>query len=191
MALITQTIMKHFLLSGLMALACSLSCQAQNLTIEDVLKSAASDSTFAQTQIDHPRGYLLVSLSMPEASLNRLAVDAKDAGIPLVFRGVPKVKEEKDAKALPLLNPQSLMVFQPFIEQGVSVEINPELFKDHGLKEVPALILKPAKSQPNSEDALVIKGDVTLGFMLDEAIKREEQFMESARHFRQKLGARP
>jgi len=41
---------------------------------------------------------LFVSFSMPKASLERLARDAKDAGIVLTFAGVPKTGREDDEK---------------------------------------------------------------------------------------------
>lgn len=54
---------------------------ASNLTIDDVLQSAAQfaqkTATAKETQVS---AYMLVSLSMPEASLERLARDCRDGG---------------------------------------------------------------------------------------------------------------
>lgn len=67
---------------------------SETWTIEDVLEASSHLSEqirdqAASAQKPPPRAYAAVSLSMPQASLERLARDAKDAGIPLVFRGVP------------------------------------------------------------------------------------------------------
>lgn len=64
------------------------SVQSLPLTIDDILSNAQAIQTEMLNQ-NRIETLLLVSLSMPEASLKRLAVDAKDAGVPLVFRGVP------------------------------------------------------------------------------------------------------
>jgi hypothetical protein len=95
---------------------------------------------------------LFVSFSMPKASLERLARDAKDAGIVLTFAGVPKTdagdeekkkEENPPAKPLPLLNPESLAAFEPLIALGASVELHPEAFRTWGVAEVPALLVTP------------------------------------------------
>ena len=96
-------------------------------TIEDVLEVSSELSQQirdpeAAPQKPLPQAFVLVSFSMPQASLKRLARDAKDAGVPLVFRGVPDTKEPSDPK-LPLLNPQSLAAFQPLIDSGADVRI--------------------------------------------------------------------
>ena len=51
----------------------------------------------------HPSVFVAVSLSMPKASLLRLAHDAKDAQIPLVFRGV--ITDQKLPYNTPLSHP--------------------------------------------------------------------------------------
>ena len=107
-----------FLLAA--SLACPLvgSASSEPWTIEDVLEASSELSRQmrdpeAAPQKSLPQAFVLVSFSMPEVSLERLARDAKDAGIPLVFRGVPETKPSSDSK-LPLLNPQSLAAFSAF-----------------------------------------------------------------------------
>lgn len=148
---------------------------------------------------------LLVSFSMPMASLERLARDAKDAGIPLVFRGVPQKGKSsltafnpKNAPAgvQKLINPEALKAFEPLVALGSSVELNPELFSDHGITQVPALLLKTSASK-NTDDgcarpasALVIRGDATLGYLLDQVTDRKDPFGEAAKQYRELLGGR-
>lgn len=169
-------------------------------TIEDVLEASSELSRQMRdpevdTQKPLPQAFVLVSFSMPEASLERLARDAKDAGVPLVFRGAPETKPSSDSK-LPLLNPQSLAAFQPLIESGADVQLNPELFSEFNVRQVPALIIKeesPASSDGciKSAKAVIVPGDVTLGYALDRLIDRKDSIGDAARTLRAKLGNRP
>ena len=189
-----------FILSAL--ITCPLVCLAapEPWTIEDVLDASSKLSQQmrypeAAPQKSLPQAFVLVSFSMPEVSLERLARDAKDAGIPLVFRGVPETKPSSDSK-LPLLNPQSLAAFQPLIESGADVQLNPELFSEFNVRQVPALIIKeesPASSDGciKSAKAVIVPGDVTLGYALDRLIDRKDSIGDAARTLRAKLGNRP
>lgn len=168
-------------------------------TIEDVLEASSELSRQMRdpevdTQKPLPQAFVLVSFSMPEASLERLARDAKDAGVPLVFRGVPETKPSSDSK-LPLLNPQSLAAFQPLIESGADIQLNPELFSEFNIRQVPALIIKEESSASadgcvQGTKAVIVPGDVTLGYALDRLTDRKDSVGEVARTLRDKLGNR-
>lgn len=179
----------------------SASAQSLPLTIDDILSNAQTVQTEMLNQ-NRMETLLLVSLSMPKASLKRLAVDAKDAGVPLVFRGVPV--DPQAAADTPLLNPQSLQAFNFLVELGASVELNPEVFKEFGVTEVPMLIIREHRQQSpefsgacgnqNSDAAknsAMVLGDVTLGYMLDTLTDRQDAIGKEARLLRQKLGERP
>lgn len=179
----------------------SASAQSLQLTIDDILSNAQTVQTEMLNQ-NRMETLLLVSLSMPEASLKRLAVDAKDAGVPLVFRGVPV--DPRAAADTSLLNPQSLQAFNFLVELGASVELNPEVFKEFGVTEVPMLIIREhrqhapefpgAGGNQNSDAAknsAMVLGDVTLGYMLDTLTDRQDAIGKEARLLRQKLGERP
>lgn len=175
----------------------------QILTIDDVLTNAESlKQEILNTQ--RMEAYLLVSLSMPRAGLKRLATDAKDAGIPLVFRGV---LFDSAQTSKPLLNPESLQPFNFLIELGASVEINPEIFREYSVSEVPALIIRKQKVKDPSassslnqsactdtgsapSEAAVVLGDVTLGYMLDSLTGRDDVIGDEARNIRSRLGNR-
>ena len=169
-------------------------------TIEDVLEASSELSRQMRdpevdTQKPLPQAFVLVSFSMPEASLERLARDAKDAGVSLVFRGVPETKPSSDSK-LPLLNPQSLAAFQPLIESGADIQLNPELFSEFNVRQVPALIIKEESSASadgcvQGTKAVIVPGDVTLGYALDRLTDRKDSVGEVARTLRAKLGNRP
>lgn len=187
-----------FLLSVLMTCPLITFAASEPWTIEDVLEASSDlsrqmrDPQVVQ-QKPLPQAFVLVSFSMPEASLERLARDAKDAGVPLVFRGVPQTKEPSDPK-LPLLNPLSLAAFQPLIDSGADVQLNPELFSEFNIRQVPALIIKEEASADGciqSAKAVIVPGDVTLGYALDRLTDREDSIGEAARALRTKLGNRP
>ena len=189
-----------FLLAA--SLACPLvgSASSEPWTIEDVLEASSELSRQmrdpeAAPQKSLPQAFVLVSFSMPEVSLERLARDAKDAGIPLVFRGVPETKPSSDSK-LPLLNPQSLAAFQPLIESGADVQFNLELFSEFNVRQVPALIIREESSASSdgciqSPKAVIVPGDVTLGYALDRLTDRKDSIGDAARALRTKLGNRP
>lgn len=189
-----------FLLSALIAFPLVSSATSEPWTIEDVLEASSElsqqmRSPEAASQKPLPQAFVLVSLSMPQASLERLARDAKDAHVPLVFRGVPETKEPADPK-LPLLNPQSLAAFQHLIDSGADVQLNPELFSEFNIRQVPALILKEEKSAGEdgcieNAKAVIVPGDVTLGYALDRLTDRKDAIGEAARNLRTKLGNRP
>lgn len=188
------------LLSALIACP-MLTCAAlEPWTIEDVLEASSELSQQmrapeAAPQKPLPQAFMLVSFSMPQASLERLARDAKDAGVPLVFRGVPETKPSSDPK-LPLLNPQSLAAFQPLIDSGADVQLNPELFSEFNIRQVPALIIKEESLASSdgciqSAKAVIVPGDVTLGYALDRLTDRKDSVGDAARALRAKLGNRP
>lgn len=189
-----------FILSALIICPVITFAASEPWTIEDVLDASSElsqhmrDPEAAQQKL-LPQAFVLVSFSMPEASLERLARDAKDAGVPLVFRGVPETKPSSDSK-LPLLNPQSLAAFQPLIESGADVQLNPELFSEFNIRQVPALIIKDESSVSSdgciqSAKAVIVPGDVTLGYALDRLTDRKDSIGDAARTLRAKLGNRP
>ncbi|WP_417149859.1 type-F conjugative transfer system pilin assembly protein TrbC [Parasutterella excrementihominis] len=190
----------EFLLSTLMTCPLITFAASEPWMIEDVLEASSELSQQMRdpevaTQKPLPQAFVLVSFSMPEASLERLARDVKDAGVPLVFRGVPETKGPSDSK-LPLLNPQSLSAFQPLIDSGADVQLNPELFSEFNIRQVPALIIKEESSASSdgcvqSAKAVVVPGDVTLRYALDRLTDRKDSVGEAARALRVKLGNRP
>lgn len=130
-------------------------------TIEDVLEVSSELSQ----QIRDPEcctakvsasGLCLGFLFHAAGFLKTVGRDAKDAGVPLVFRGVPDTKEPSDPK-LPLLNPQSLAAFQPLIDSGADVQLNPELFSEFSIRQVPVLIIKEESSAASDGCAKTLK----------------------------------
>ena len=69
-------------------------------------ESKAQIETLPQPTQSHPSAFVAVSLSMPKSSLLRLAKDAKDAQIPLVFRGV--ITDQEKPYRTPLTHPTKI-----------------------------------------------------------------------------------
>lgn len=118
-----------------------------------------------------------VSLSMPRASLERLAVDARDAGLALSFRGVGvEITNQSDEKPRSVLArygkgliARHMKDFKFLTDTGVSVKIDPVLFSRQAIKEVPQVMVIPVckTACENTKALFVARGDVTLRYALD------------------------
>ena len=120
---------------------------------------------------------IAVSLSMPKASLLRLAEDARDAGLPLSFRGVgTEIINRPDEKPQTILErygkgiiAHHMRDFEFLREAGATVQIDPVLFNRHGINDVPRVLVVPI-CRTACEKASVLfeaRGDVTLRYALE------------------------
>ena len=120
---------------------------------------------------------IAVSLSMPRASLERLAMDARDAGLALSFRGVGvEINDKPDEKPRTVLErygkgliAQHLEDFKFLTDLGVSVKIDPVLFSKQAIQDVPQVMVMPVckTACENTQALFVARGDVTLRYALD------------------------
>lgn len=118
-----------------------------------------------------------VSLSMPRASLERLAIDARDAGLALSFRGVGvEVTNQPDEKPRTVLErygkgliARHMKDFKFLTDIGVSFKIDPVLFSRQAITEVPQVMVIPVckTACENTEALFVARGDVTLRYALN------------------------
>lgn len=104
---------------------------------------------------------VFVSFSMPEASLQRLAVEAGKANAVLVFRG-PKEGSLK----------KTLQAFEPLAKLGASAILHPEAFSRHHVRSVPVYIMNPnpvgcGDASGSCGDTLRLAGDVSLEYALE------------------------
>lgn len=155
-----------------------------------------------------------VSLSMPRASLERLAIDARDAGLALSFRGVGvEVTNQPDEKPRTVLErygkgliARHMKDFKFLTDTGVSVKIDPVLFSRQAIAEVPQVMVIPVckTACENTEALFVARGDVTLRYALNYLNKEIEsalnenpdnsQFIKASQLIKSaldKLGERP
>lgn len=157
---------------------------------------------------------IAVSLSMPKASLLRLAEDARGAGLPLSFRGVgTEITNKPDEKAKTTLErygkglvARHMRDFEFLREAGATVQIDPVLFNRHGITDVPRVLVVPVCRTACEKASLLFeaRGDVTLRYAL-EHIQREinrtmvsdpenthiKKALELVNRYLDRLGARP
>lgn len=120
---------------------------------------------------------IAVSLSMPKASLLRLAEDARDAGLPLTFRGVgTEITNKPDEKPKTILErygkglvARHMRDFEFLRETGATVQIDPVLFNRHDINDVPRVLVVPVCRTACEKASLLFeaRGDVTLRYALD------------------------
>ena len=110
--------------------------------------------------------FVLVSLSMPPASLDRLAAQAGKAGATLVLRGVVDGSLTKTAEMTAAVIRQ---------HPGAQFQIDPTLFRRFNVDQVPTFVLAAptAQGQTCGKDCdaqgtfVRVSGDVTLDYALE------------------------
>jgi type-F conjugative transfer system pilin assembly protein TrbC len=96
------------------------------------LLSRYNSKDFLEKDSDQLPGLMVfISLSMPENSLNQLAIQIRQAGGVLVLRGMYEGSLQKTINAIYELN-----------KQGVSAIIHPEFFRKYDVRAVPTFVLE-------------------------------------------------
>lgn len=129
---------------------------------------------------------LLVSFSLPEASLRALAEDAARLKAPLVLRGLVNDSMEDTAQRVAAFSKQT----------GIGFAIDPTLFSRFGADRVPTLILpleslRACTEQDCPAPAHVrVTGEASLAYLLEQVERRaaQPQARERAKALRLKLG---
>ena len=121
---------------------------------------------------------VFVSLSMPKASLERIAAEAGRLGLPLYFRGV--------SKGLGANYNASIGAMDFVRRAGANLQIHPELFKQYDIKRVPAFVVAQNPQAGCSVDrcesaAAVVYGDVGIQFAMNVIGKRNDAVGDIAR----------
>lgn len=101
---------------------------------------------------------IFVSFSMPKESLKEWMMEANEIHAPLIIRGLVKnsFKETTNQVASLLTNHQG------------GVQLDPELFKRFGIRQVPAVVVTDTNCLPSQTCTFdVIYGDVTLAYALE------------------------
>lgn len=209
------------MIKGFLSIALSLVCFSEAvfaLTPEDVQNLVQEAQTAVEKlpsqEEEQVAVAIAVSLSMPKASLLRLAEDARDAGLPLTFRGVgteitnkpeekPKTILERYGKGLVA---RHMRDFEFLREVGATVQIDPVLFNRHGISDVPRVLVVPVCRTACEKASLLFeaRGDVTLRYAL-EHIQKEihrtlaadpenvqiKKALELVNRYLERLGDRP
>lgn len=172
------------MIKGFLSIALSLVCFSEAvfaLTPEDVQNLVQEAQTAVEKlpsqEEEQVAVAIAVSLSMPKASLLRLAEDARDAGLPLTFRGVgTEITNKPDEKPKTILErygkglvARHMRDFEFLREVGATVQIDPVLFNRHGISDVPRVLVVPVCRTACEKASLLFeaRGDVTLRYALE------------------------
>lgn len=130
---------------------------------------------------------VFVSLTMPEEALKRIGEDAKKIGAVVVMRGM-KFGLKPGTWA------ESLEAIKPLAGTGANVQINPELFKQFGIRAVPtfAVSSKPVGDKGCGDGSCsagiaTVVGDVTMEYALGIIGDRRDAVGQIAREMSDKL----
>lgn len=166
-------------------LCAALSFNAYALTpgeIQSLVQQAQETvQSLPQTQEEDIAIAIAVSLSMPRASLLKLGQDARDADLPLTFRGVgTEIPQDRTGKSKSVLERYGKGLITRYMEDfkfltdvGANVQIDPVLFARHNITDVPRVMLVPVcrTACEHSQAILVARGDVSLRYALDALFK--------------------
>jgi len=121
---------------------------------------------------------VFVSLSMPEASLKRLADDAERANAVLVLRGLVNDSMQQTLRAVKTI----------LGDKGKAAwEIDPPAFIRYGVAAAPTYVLA-RHANDNPSDFVAVEGDVTLSYALDFISGQRPAYSAQADEFRGRLG---
>lgn len=133
---------------------------------KEALKQASKEQTY--------NIMVFASLSIPEEALRRIGRDVKRAGGVVVVRGLKYGLQPGGWK-------RSLDALKPLAETGVDLQINPNLFQQFGVRQVPTFVVSGEgvgdKGCSNAECAATVGsvvGDVTLEYALDVLADRND-----------------
>ena len=98
---------------------------------------------------------VFVSFSMPELSLRELSKASKKYNAKLILRGIYKESFRKTAEKILEID-----------KKGLSLEINPKLFKQYEIKQVPTFVLIEG-----GDEISRLSGNVTLEYAKSELEK--------------------
>jgi conjugal transfer pilus assembly protein TrbC len=126
----------------------------------------------APNDSEAPPLLIFVSTSMPEESLRRIGLQAKQAGAVVVFRGL-KNGMRKGAWA------DSMAALKPIADTGADIQIHPELFRRYHVTVVPTLVVSAAPQSGCQDDTCAAKsaqvlGDVSLDYALERLADRTD-----------------
>lgn len=174
------------------------------LTLQEVqqavLDAQAAVETLPQVQEENLAIVIAVSLSMPKASLEKLAIDARDAGLALTFRGVgkeipndpstkPKSVIERYGKGLIARHMED---FRFLTDLGVGVQIDPVVFTRHRITDVPRVMVVPVcrTACETAQAVFIARGDVSLRYALEVLFKDASDKLKTDPENKQLIKAR-
>lgn len=138
----------------------------------------------ALAQDGPPDLLVMVSLSMPRETLERIADQAERAGAKLVFRGLKGDSMREMSEAI-----QAIVG-----GRNVSAVVHPPAFLQFGVTRVPAVVVaRPAAGSvldngcSKAETFVKVSGDVSLDYALEHIERRSPAWAELAKGLRRKI----
>ena len=173
--------MKRFLMTLAFLLPLNTSALTPGEVQAIVQQAQESVQSLPQTQEEDIAIAVVVSLSMPRASLLKLRQDARDAGLTLTFRGVgTEIQNRPDEKPQTVaqrygmgLIARHMEDFKFLTDAGANVQIDPVLFARHNITDVPRVMVVPVcrSACERTQAILVARGDVSLRYALEALFK--------------------
>jgi conjugal transfer pilus assembly protein TrbC len=129
---------------------------------------------------------IMVSFSMPKASLARLADQARRGGGVLVLNGLKDGSLPATAQA----------VHQTFGKEGAPLQIDPRLFARYAVSAVPAFVLLASNADAKAcfsgtcpaNGYVKVSGDVSLDYALERIASAEPAWRAPAQSILRRLG---
>lgn len=154
---------------------------------EDISVIAERFKDIGRMQVERARSHdllVLVSLSMPDGALQKLAEQAEKAGATLVFRGLKENSMAKMGKAI-----------RKVLEgRNVPVAIHPPAFQQFSVTHVPAFVLASQEAGKVLDNGCArpqtfvkVSGDVTLDYALDYIERHSTDWATIAKSFRSRI----
>ena len=145
----------------------------------DRLFEQAIGGEFNKPAHREPQVLVFVSLSMPTASLVRLARDAHRAGATVFLRGF---KDDSLAKTR-----EALLPILREVNPAPAIQIHPNAFSTYGVTTVPTVVLTRSTASAESMPYAAVVGDVSLRYALEHLSRTAGEFAPIARERAERL----
>ena len=141
------------------------------IMIAERVRQTSPNMVFDPSDADDADLLVFVSFSMPEASLNRLALETAKSGGVLVLRGFVEDSLKKTVAAS-----------EKMTNLGAQLQIHPDMFKQFNVQRVPSYVIAK-KSDDNSScdkgsqcvNHVKLEGDASLRTVLDRMSQSKNQ----------------
>lgn len=121
---------------------------------------------------------IFVSSSLSLETLTRIAMQAKQAGAIVMFRGINGDMRKRGEFA------KWVKYLTPMINTGASIQINPKLFTQHAITSAPSFVLATREEGCTTDQCKVastmLEGDVSLDYALEHWVAKGGRFASLA-----------
>lgn len=147
--------------------------QKDPFVVAERVRQSSGNLAFDPNDADNAQLMVFVSFSMPEASLNRLALETAKVGGVLVLRGFVNDSLK-----------QTVAASEKMTNLGAQLEINPQLYQEYSVNKVPSYVIakrsmdaSPCSGGTQCVNHLKLEGDASLHAVLDRFSQNKNQTM--------------